>query len=34
VLGRRFVIHEDPSLALDLDEPSDLAAWRQLEPTA
>lgn len=34
VLGRRFVIHEDPALALDLDEPSDLAAWRELEPSA
>jgi 2-phospho-L-lactate/phosphoenolpyruvate guanylyltransferase len=32
--SRRFVIHDDPSLALDLDEPSDLAAWRRLEPTA
>ncbi|HEY6469667.1 MAG TPA: 2-phospho-L-lactate guanylyltransferase [Candidatus Dormibacteraeota bacterium] len=32
--GRRFVIHDDPSLALDLDEPSDLSAWRVLEPTA
>lgn len=31
--GRRFIVHEDPSLALDLDEPSDLSAWRQLEPT-
>jgi 2-phospho-L-lactate guanylyltransferase len=34
VLGRRFVIHEDPGLALDLDEPSDLAAWQALEPSA
>jgi 2-phospho-L-lactate guanylyltransferase len=33
IRGRRFVIHEDPSLALDLDEPSDLTAWRRLEPT-
>lgn len=32
--GRSFVIHDDPSLALDLDEPSDLSAWRVLEPTA
>jgi 2-phospho-L-lactate guanylyltransferase len=32
--GRGFVIHDDPSLALDLDEPSDLSAWRVLEPTA
>jgi 2-phospho-L-lactate guanylyltransferase len=32
--GRSFVIHDDPSLALDLDEPSDLSVWRQLEPTA
>jgi len=32
--GRRFVVHDDPSLALDLDEPSDLSAWRELEPTA
>jgi len=31
--GRRFILHEDPSLALDLDEPSDLSAWRRLEPT-
>ncbi len=33
VRGRRFIVHEDPSLALDLDEPSDLATWRRLEPT-
>jgi 2-phospho-L-lactate guanylyltransferase len=33
IRGRRFVVHEDPSLALDLDEPSDLTAWRRLEPT-
>ena len=33
IRGRRFVIHEDPSLALDLDEPSALTAWRRLEPT-
>jgi 2-phospho-L-lactate guanylyltransferase (CobY/MobA/RfbA family) len=32
--GRRFILHDDPGLALDLDEPSDLAAWRRLEPTA
>lgn len=32
--GRRFILHDDPSLALDLDEPPDLAAWRRLEPTA
>jgi 2-phospho-L-lactate/phosphoenolpyruvate guanylyltransferase len=32
--GRRFIVHDDPSLALDLDEPPDLAAWRRLEPTA
>ncbi len=31
--GRRFIVHDDPSLALDLDEPSDLSAWRRLEPT-
>ena len=31
--GRRFILHEDPSLGLDLDEPSDLSAWRRLEPT-
>ena len=31
--GRRFIVHEDPSLGLDLDEPSDLTAWRRLEPT-
>jgi 2-phospho-L-lactate guanylyltransferase len=30
--GRRFIVHDDPSLALDLDEPSDLSAWRLLEP--
>jgi 2-phospho-L-lactate guanylyltransferase len=30
--GRRFIVHEDPSLALDLDEPSDFAAWGRLEP--
>jgi 2-phospho-L-lactate guanylyltransferase len=30
--GRRFIVHEDPSLALDLDEPSDLSAWRRIEP--
>jgi len=29
--GRRFILHEDPALGLDLDEPSDLAAWRRLE---
>ncbi len=33
VRGRRFIVHDDPSLALDLDEPSDLSAWRGLEPT-
>jgi 2-phospho-L-lactate guanylyltransferase len=32
--GRRFVLHDDPGLALDLDEPADLAAWRRLEPIA
>jgi 2-phospho-L-lactate guanylyltransferase len=32
--GRRFVVHDDPTLALDLDEPSDLSVWRELEPTA
>jgi 2-phospho-L-lactate guanylyltransferase len=32
--GRTFVVHDDPSLALDLDEPGDVAAWRVLEPTA
>ena len=31
--GRRFILHEDPSLALDLDEPADLSVWRRLEPT-
>jgi len=31
--GRQFIIHDDPSLGLDLDEPSDLAAWRRLGPT-
>jgi 2-phospho-L-lactate guanylyltransferase len=31
--GRRFILHEDPSLGLDLDEPSDLSAWRRLEST-
>jgi 2-phospho-L-lactate/phosphoenolpyruvate guanylyltransferase len=30
--GRRFILHADPSLALDLDEPSDISAWRRLEP--
>jgi 2-phospho-L-lactate guanylyltransferase len=30
--GRRFIVHEDPSLALDIDEPADLSAWRRLEP--
>jgi 2-phospho-L-lactate guanylyltransferase len=29
--GRPFIVHDDPSLALDLDEPSDLTAWRRLE---
>jgi 2-phospho-L-lactate guanylyltransferase len=33
VRGRRFIVHNDPSLALDLDEPADLTAWRRLEPT-
>ena len=33
VRGRRFLVHDDPSLALDLDEPADLTAWRRLEPT-
>jgi 2-phospho-L-lactate guanylyltransferase len=32
--GRQFIIHDDPCLALDLDEPSDIAAWRGLESTA
>ena len=32
--GRRFVIHDDPSLALDLDEPSDVSAWRKVERIA
>jgi 2-phospho-L-lactate guanylyltransferase len=32
--GRTFVIHDDPSLSLDVDEPSDVSAWRVLEPTA
>ncbi len=32
--GRGFLVHDDPSLALDLDEPGDLSAWRVLEPTA
>jgi 2-phospho-L-lactate guanylyltransferase len=32
--GRRFILHDDPGLALDLDEPPDLVAWRRLEPTA
>jgi len=31
--GRRFIVHDDPRLALDLDEPSDLSAWHRLEPT-
>jgi 2-phospho-L-lactate/phosphoenolpyruvate guanylyltransferase len=33
VRGRRFIVDDDPSLALDLDEPADLTAWRRLEPT-
>ena len=32
--GRRFILHDDPGLALDLDEPADLAAWQRFEPTA
>jgi 2-phospho-L-lactate/phosphoenolpyruvate guanylyltransferase len=32
--GRHFIVHDDPALALDLDEPADLSAWRLLEPTA
>jgi 2-phospho-L-lactate guanylyltransferase (CobY/MobA/RfbA family) len=31
---RTFVIHKEVSLALDLDEPSDLAVWAQLRKTA
>ena len=31
--GRRFIVHDDPRLALDVDEPSDLSAWRRLELT-
>jgi 2-phospho-L-lactate guanylyltransferase len=29
--GRRFIAHDDLRLALDLDEPSDVTAWRQIE---
>jgi len=32
--GRAFVVHEDERLALDIDEPSDLATWEQLRKTA
>jgi len=32
--GRKFVVHDDPSLALDIDEPSDLSSWRRLSETA
>jgi len=31
---RSFVIHNEMSLALDLDEPEDLAVWAQLRKTA
>ena len=31
---RRFLIYNDPRLALHLDEPSDLSAWRRIEPHA
>jgi 2-phospho-L-lactate guanylyltransferase len=32
--GRRFLLHEDPALALDIDEPDDLAALDGLRATA
>ncbi|MBV8302158.1 MAG: NTP transferase domain-containing protein [Candidatus Dormibacteraeota bacterium] len=32
--GRRFVVHDDPALALDLDEPGDLVAWREQRRSA
>ena len=32
--GRRFFLHDDPGLALDLDEPADLVALRRFEPIA
>ncbi|MHB8490213.1 MAG: 2-phospho-L-lactate guanylyltransferase [Candidatus Dormibacteria bacterium] len=31
---RTFVIHQEASLALDLDEPSDLAVWAKLQKSA
>lgn len=32
--GRRFVVHDDPSLALDIDEPDDLAALDRVRAAA
>jgi 2-phospho-L-lactate guanylyltransferase (CobY/MobA/RfbA family) len=32
--SRQFIIHDDPCLALDLDEASDIATWRRLEASA
>lgn len=32
--GRTFLVHHDPALALDLDEPADLATLAQLRATA
>lgn len=32
--GRAFVVHEDPRLGLDIDEPSDMVMWEQLRETA
>jgi 2-phospho-L-lactate guanylyltransferase len=31
---RRFVVHEEAGLALDIDEPADLSAWQDLKETA
>jgi 2-phospho-L-lactate guanylyltransferase len=32
--ARMFVVHQDPCLGLDLDEPGDLAAWEELRKMA
>jgi 2-phospho-L-lactate guanylyltransferase len=32
--GMRFLVHDDPALALDLDEPGDLAAWGKMRSEA
>jgi 2-phospho-L-lactate/phosphoenolpyruvate guanylyltransferase len=34
VRGRAFIEHHDPCLGLDLDEASDVAAWRELQGMA